>query len=191
MTNGKRSFGVSKNYGGKIPSEGEHLIQITKAVCQKSRGGDDMIGFRFHVLSGEAKGANWREYIVLRPTWYGLGRIQDMCGATGVVGMDDDPEKGLNPWDQESVLRCLVGRVAAVKVAHEESEYNGKPTKSARAVEWNPIPTATRESIAAKYPEGYPPLPKDAFSDWEGFDLRKVEGPSGFDDGFNQDDIPF
>lgn len=187
----KQTFGLKKTYGNKMPGEGEHLTQITKAVVGRSRGGDDMIGFRFTVLSGESKGATWREYIVLRPTWYGLGRIQDICGAVGVVGMDDDP-KGLNPWSQASVLEHLIGKCAIVRVEHEDGEYNGKPSKNARGVEWQPLPTAVRESMAAKFPNGFPPPPADAFKDWEGYDLQpQDDGKGGFDDGFGADDIPF
>jgi hypothetical protein len=184
---GRGDFDTGEDYDIQI-KPGRHLVQITRAVVAESKKGNDMISMRIHVITGPAAGAWFREWISLTPGRNGYGKLQKVCLALGVVGTRND-EAGLEPHDQASVHQHLLGRVLVCNTSVEKGEWNGKERTQIRADGYEALPVKAAEALLLKHESGQPALPGDAYEDWEGNDVRPVEGGGGFSG--EGDGIPF
>jgi len=184
-------FSLDEDYGSEIIEEGEHIAQITKAFLTESRKGDPMIALRWTIVEDAQKGLNWREYIICKKVWYGYGKLQRICRATGIQAIDKDPA-GLNPLVSESVTRNMLGKVCIVETKNQDTEGNdGRKFTNAQSEEYSRLPREAVKLMLATYDDGEPPLPDDSYQDFDGRPLDGF-GSNGEDDTTYYDaDVPF
>lgn len=123
-------FSTSGDYGGdfELVGEGEHLVMVTGATVGVSSKGNDMISFRFNVVGPDDvdKDRKLFEHVTLGQRM-GLARMQGIClGVDPDMKGDEDDPNGINPWDQGSVHKHLLGGLLVVTVEHEEDTYKGQ-----------------------------------------------------------------
>ena len=169
-------FSTKQEYSDGHITEGAHNFMITKAVVAPSKKGEPMLSLRFTVVGNdECAGEHVREYILLKPTRRGYGRLSDLCNAIGVVGSDDG--NGLDPHDQGSAHSFLLGKIFSAETFNQESEYLGKVQVSARIIESGFSALNKRQLDALKLSAD---LPDDAYTGWKGEPLasRQNNNPS-------------
>jgi hypothetical protein len=182
---------------------GSHPVMITKAYQSVSQSGNEMICLEYTVLAGKSKGGTIRDYIPHVEAWYGVDKLLDLCESIGVVGDDDDPENGLDPYSTASCHKVLLGKMLAVDCTVEGyTDANGEDRKSAKVKPGGirALQPAFVDQMAMRYraTDGHPPLPDDCHMDFYGEPLMDVEieasgqSDDGWDNSFAaDDDIPF
>lgn len=182
-------FSSKRSYNDYEPiSEGKHIAQMTKCVLGQSRKGKDMLTMRWTIVDVRdgQEGRTWRDYIVLEEKPWGYGKLAELCRAADVLGCDDDPD-GLDPHNQVSVHKHLVGVIASIETKNEESQgSDGRSFTNTRSEQYS-------EAVwAAEAPD----LPFDAYLDFNdepiGAALEDDWSDGGsFNDGFAENDVPF
>lgn len=182
-------FSSKRSYSEFEPiREGDHVAQLTKCVLTKSRKGDDMLAIRWTIVgeNDPQRGRTWRDYIVLKPTSWGYGKLSEICSAVGIQGCEDDPD-GLDPHEQMSSHKHLIGIVVTVKTSNESSSSGDGKTY---------INTRSQSHRKATWTSELPELPHDAYLDFEDQPIGMAGDSSGQemwsgDDAFSDSDVPF
>jgi len=168
---GKGQFDAGREDYDNLP-DGDHIAQITKIPLGRSKNGNDMIAMRWSVIAGDNVGMIVRDWIVLMQGKFGYGKLGSLCRPLGVKGSLQDPKAGLEPHEQASLFKLLLGRIAVITTEQETYEDNeGEEQIRTKVVGFKAVTKKTLEAIEAKH-NGLPPLPEDAHQDWDGNELR-------------------
>jgi hypothetical protein len=173
---------------------GNHLAMITKAFPSISKNGNKMVCLRYTVMLGDGKGIHCRDWITLKRTAWGLGRLIALCKCIGVEG-NDNIDDGLDPENASSVHHHLLGGILVLTTSTEPyTDAEGKVKQSVVVDGFSDAP----DDIMMQYEQSPPNLPDDAFTDFSGesvgSEYTSESGETTFandNDGFNEDDIPF
>lgn len=132
-------FSTKTEYKVLTIEAGRHTWWITKAVLTESKKKEPMLALQFTCVDDgmehEEEAPTCRDWVVLKATRYGFGKLAAICEAIDVMGCEDDPVGGLDPFDQGSIHQCLLGKFFIAEVVLEEEEYKGKKRTNIRIVD--------------------------------------------------------
>lgn len=152
--------------GGRMPTEGEHIMRLTECTVATSSAGNPMLACTWEVCDPDDPSNRGR-------VWDYLTHTPKTAWALAHVFRVLNPEQGpLDITDQGQVDAAIRYRVAVLNVYHEEDTYQGETKMKARhyAGDMRPLTDAERKRL-------------------EGLGVELVAGAC--DQGFDDSEIPF
>lgn len=194
-------FSTKETYEDQPIGEKWHPVRLTKVeYLPETNENKAAAQFRWHILAGDDQGRWFYQRLVLIPAPFGYGVLAAICRAIGVEGQNDDPDNGLDPHNQKSLMTCLLNKPLMVRTANSKWRKGDKSGTNTTPQEFRTIKPKELARIEQIYDGELPPLPDDYNKDRDGNPLLggmfSADGGSdeyddNFSDDFSDDDIPF